>query len=280
MVEPLPAPDPVIPPIIVPIVHVNVLLILEVNPIEVATPLQLTDVVLLVTTGAACTVLVIVTGEPTQVPDVEVGVTMYCTLPSVVLLGSVSVWAMVEPLPAPDPVIPPLIVPIVHANVLPALEVSPMLVATPLQLACVAGVVTTGVGCTVFVIVTAEPAQLPDVDVGVTMYCTLPSVVLFGFVNTSLIVPMQPELHGLAPVMDPVIAPTVQVKLLPALEVSPIFSATPLQLACVDGVVITGVGCTVFVIVTAEPTHAPDVEVGVTMYCTLPSVLLLGLISV
>ena len=70
----------------------------------------------------------------------------------------------------------------------------------------------------------------------------------------------------LPPVIDPTFVPSVQVKLLPALEVSGIDVANPLQLADVDELVTTGVGCTVLVIVKAEPMQLPDVEVGVTRY--------------
>lgn len=48
-----------------------------------------------------------------------------------------------------------------------------------------------------------------------------------------------------APVMPPVIVPTVQVNVLGALAVKAIDGAMPLQVEAVFGVVTTGVGCTV-----------------------------------
>ena len=80
---------------------------------------------------------------------------------------------------------PPVTVPIVHANVLGAVAFSGMLVAVLLQIACVAGTpVITGVGLTVTVIVYGAAAgQLPPVDVGVTIYSTVPAVALLGLVS-------------------------------------------------------------------------------------------------
>lgn len=83
----------------------------------------------------------------------EVGVTMYCTVPAVLVLGLVRTWLIVFPEPALAPVIPPEIVPTVHVNVLATLAVSGMLVAEPLQDDAVLGVVTTGFGFTVTVMV-------------------------------------------------------------------------------------------------------------------------------
>jgi hypothetical protein len=60
---------------------------------------------------------------------------------------------MVDPLPADEPVMPPVIVPTVHVNVLAALAVSAIFVAVALQIVAVLAVVTTGVGLTVTVIV-------------------------------------------------------------------------------------------------------------------------------
>ena len=84
---------------------------------------------------------------------VEVGVTMYSTVPIAELLGLFKVCAIVDPLPALAPVIPPVIVPTVHVNVLAADAVRAMFVAVPLQIVAVFDVVTTGVGLTVTVIV-------------------------------------------------------------------------------------------------------------------------------
>jgi hypothetical protein len=59
-------------------------------------------------------------------------------------------------------------------------------------------------------------------------------------------VPPEPEL---APVMPPVIAPIVQVKLLGALDVKVIFGPVPLQMLAAAELVTVGVGLTVTVIV-------------------------------
>lgn len=82
------------------------------------------------------------------------------------------------------------------------------------------------------------------------------------------------------PVTLPVIAPTVQIKLLVTLAVKVIFGLVPLHVLTVDVLVIAGVGYTVTVIANGEPGHKPAVEVGVTIYCTVPFVELLGLVSV
>lgn len=69
-----------------------------------------------------------------------------------VLLGLVSVCAMVAPAPAVAPVMPPLIVPTVQVNVLGVVAASAILVVPPLQMAAVLAVVTAGIGFTVTVI--------------------------------------------------------------------------------------------------------------------------------
>ncbi len=145
---------PVIPPVTVPTVQLNVLAVDAINAMFVALPLQIAAVLAVVTVGIGLTVTVIVYGDPAQ-PGVavEVGVTMYCTVPAVVLLGLVSACAMVLPLPLDAPVIPPVTVPTVQLNVLEAVDVKAMLVAVPLQMAAVLRVVTDGTGLTVTVIV-------------------------------------------------------------------------------------------------------------------------------
>jgi len=90
---------------------------------------------------------------------------------------------IVAPEPALAPVIPPVIVPIVHEKLLATLAVKLIFGPVPLQVVFVAAVVTIGVGFTVTVIVKAAPAQEPVVEVGVTRYCTVPAVVLLGLVN-------------------------------------------------------------------------------------------------
>ena len=87
-----------------------------------------------------------------------------------------------------------------------------------------------------------------------------------------------PEL-ALAPVMLPVIAPTVQLKLLAVLAVNAMFGPIPLQVLALADVVTNGTGFTVTVMVYAEPTQVPTVEVGVIKYCTEPEVALLGLVK-
>ena len=102
---------------------------------------------------------------------VDVGVTRYSTVPAAVLLGLVNVCAIVLPLPAVAPVIPPVTAPMVQVNVLGTLAVSAILVAVLLQIVSALAVVTKGVGFTVTVIVYGLPGQAVDtVDVGVTMY--------------------------------------------------------------------------------------------------------------
>ena len=54
-------------------------------------PLHVVAAALLVTVGIGLTVIVIVVGFPTQLPVVEVGVTIYCTLPELALLGLVRI---------------------------------------------------------------------------------------------------------------------------------------------------------------------------------------------
>ena len=71
----------------VPIVHAKLLGVLEVNEILGLVPLHVVAAALLVTVGIGLTVIVIVVGFPTQLPVVEVGVTIYCTLPELALLG-------------------------------------------------------------------------------------------------------------------------------------------------------------------------------------------------
>jgi hypothetical protein len=110
------------------------------------------------------------------------------------------------------------------------------------------------------------------------MYCTVPAVELLGLLNTCEIVDPLPFA---APVIPPVIVPTVQLKLLGAVAVRVMLVDVALQIALVLAVVTTGVGFTVTVIVYGDPEHpGVAVDVGVTIYCTVPAVALLGLVSV
>jgi hypothetical protein len=210
IVDPDPAEAPVIPPLTVPIVQVNVEGADEVNAMFVVPPLQMEAVFKVVTTGVGFTVKVIVVGEPAQAPPVEVGVTIYSTEPAVALPGLVRVWLILPPLPADAPVMLPVIVPIVHAKVLAALAASVTFGALPLQTEKAVEVVITGLGLTVNTIVSGVPAQ-PFVEVGVIMYSTDPAVDVLGLVSAWLRVPPDP---AEAPVMPPVIVPIVQLYVL------------------------------------------------------------------
>ena len=79
--------------------------------------------------------------------------------------------------------------------------------------------------------------------------------------------------------IPPVIAPIVQAKVLGADAVKLIFGPVPLHVLAVAALVTAGVGFTVTVIVKADPAHKPVTEVGVTKYCTVPAVALLGFVS-
>jgi hypothetical protein len=74
-------------------------------------------------------------------------------------------------------------VPIVHAKLLETLAVKAILGLVPLQVVAVVLLVIDGAGFMVTVIVVGFPTQLPVVEVGVTIYCTLPFVI-FGLLNT------------------------------------------------------------------------------------------------
>jgi hypothetical protein len=74
-------------------------------------------------------------------------------VPLAELDGLFNVCAIVDPLPADGPVMPPVIVPTVHVNVLAADAVNAIFVAVALHIVAVLAVVTTGVGLTVTVIV-------------------------------------------------------------------------------------------------------------------------------
>ena len=58
------------------------------------------------------------------------------------------------------------------------------------------------------------------------------------------------------------------------------FVPVPLHIVAVEEFVTDGKGFTVTVMVNGLPTHEPAVEVGVTIYCTDPAVVVLGLVSV
>lgn len=133
MLLPEPALAPVILPVMVPTIQVNVLGALAVRAILVLSPLQEEAVFAVVTTGVGLTVIVIVNTGPVQLPLVETGVTRYWTVPADVLLGLVSNWLMVAPEPALAPVIPPVIAPIVQEKLLGAVAERGILGPMPLQ---------------------------------------------------------------------------------------------------------------------------------------------------
>ena len=73
----------------------------------------------------------------------------------------------------------------------------------------------------------------------------MPAVELLGLVNVcAMVLPLPP----VAPLMLPVMVPTVQVKVLGVLAVSAMLVAVPLQIAAVLAVVTTGEGFTVTMI--------------------------------
>jgi hypothetical protein len=96
----------------VPMVQLKLLGIFAVRGTFRVLPLQTDAVERIVITGAGKTVTVTVNTFPEQVPEPETGMTRYSTVPFVVP-GLVSVWDIVDPVPAVAPVMPPVIFPIV-----------------------------------------------------------------------------------------------------------------------------------------------------------------------
>jgi hypothetical protein len=70
---------------------------------------------------------------------------------------------------------------------------------------------------------------------------------------------------ALAPVIPPVIVPTVQAKVLGTELVKLIFGPVPLQALAVGGLVTIGLGFTDTVMVNGAPEHDPVTAVGVTI---------------
>src|SRR4051812_25569031 len=134
MLAPEPGVAPVMPPVMVPIVQEKLLETLAVKLRFVPVPLQMVAVLAFVTAGGGFTVAVMVNGLPTHEPAVEVGVTIYCTDPAEEVLELVSISLMVVPEPEFAPVIPPVIVPNVHVNVLGTPAVKLILVLAPLHM--------------------------------------------------------------------------------------------------------------------------------------------------
>ena len=90
---------------------------------------------------------------------------------------------IVPPDPALAPVMLPVIVPMVQAKLLGALEVNVILGPVPLQVLAIAGLVTAGFGLTVTTMLYGVPTHDPVVEVGVTRYSTVPAVALLGLVR-------------------------------------------------------------------------------------------------
>ena len=242
MLVPEVAVAPVMLPVFVPSVQAKELATLAVKLKAGLVPLQVDGVVELVSDGAGLTVMVIFVAIPAQVPAVDVGVTAYTIDPEVLLLGLVSVWAMLLPLVAVAPVMLPVFVPSVQAKVLAALAVKLRLGLVPLQVEADVALVTAGVGFTVTVILVAIPTHEPAVDVGVTAYTIDPAVLLLGLVNAcAMLLPLEAE----APVMLPVFVPSVQAKVLAALAVRLTLVVAPLHTEAVLAVVTEGVVFTV-----------------------------------
>ena len=90
------------------------------------------EVFAVVRTGDGLTVTTTEYGFPGQLPETDVGVMMYVTVPEEDPLGLVSTWLMVEPEPAVAPVIEPVTVPMVQENVLGTVAVKAIFVLLPL----------------------------------------------------------------------------------------------------------------------------------------------------
>jgi hypothetical protein len=165
------------------------------------------------------------------------GVTLYVTVPGA-SPGFVSVCAIVVPFEAVAPYTPPVTAPIVQLKVVPdTVLVSSIFVGVALQIVVGLVVETLGVGLTVTTMLTGLPGHA--FANGVTMYVTVPAVDS-GLVRTCEIV--VPD-DAVAPVIPPVIAPTVQLKVAPAtLLVSAILVVVPLQIVVGLTVVAFGVG--------------------------------------
>ncbi len=145
------------------------------------------------------------------------------------------------------PVLAPLMVPAsveLHEYVVPpTVLLSAMLVALPLHNVVLDGVkVRDGTGFTVTVMEGLEPTHEPLVDVGTTTYGTVPDAELLGLVSVWLmLLPLLAE----APVMLPVIEPSVQAKVLEAVAVNEMLVPEPLHILAVVAFDTDGTGLTV-----------------------------------
>lgn len=178
IVAPLVAVAPVIPPVIVPIVQLNVAPVtLLFKAMLVFVALQIVVGPVYVTLGVGLTVTIMSTGDPGH--ELAVGVTLYVTVPAVVP-GLTRICAIVDPLEALAPVTPPVVPAIVQLNVAPAtLLVSAIFVVSVLQIVVGLAVETFGVGLTVIVKVCEGPIHVtePFVKFGVTVIVATTGVV-------------------------------------------------------------------------------------------------------
>ena len=140
-----------------------------VNGMLTVPPLQMVAVAALVILGAGFTLTVTVCEVPKQLPPVEVGVTVYITFcVLVVVLVIMSPMLVVVCVIILSPVVLALLAAI-QVYVAAMLLVKARPTALPLQMVAVLALVMVGVGLTVTLTVCEIPAQLPALDVGVTV---------------------------------------------------------------------------------------------------------------
>ena len=168
------------------------------------------------------------------------------------------VWDIVVPEPFDPPLTPDWIT--VHVKEEPATWLVRLsVVVPPEQIDCEAGVtVSTGVGLIVTLTVCDEPAQLPPVEVGVTVYTTtsvLPVVlvIVLLIVLVVCVVVLSPVVFGLSA--------ATQVNVEATLAVSGMLTVCPLHIVADETLVITGTGFTVTVATIGAPGHVPAVGV-------------------
>lgn len=265
IVLPLPLEAPLTPDW--PTVHEKVVPpTLLVKLIEVALPEQMAcEAGVAVRLGTGFTVTVAVPGAPEH--DPMTGVIVYTAVPLVTLVV-VNVCEIVVPEPFDPPATPDCVT--VQVKEEPAtwlLRLS--VVVAPEQMDCEVGVtVNTGVGLIVTLTVCDEPAQLPPVEVGVTVYTTtslLPVVlvIVLLMVLVVCVVVLSPVVFGLFA--------ATQVNVEATFAVSGMLTVCPLQIVADDALVMTGTGFTVTVAVIGAPGHVP--AVGVMVYVAVPAVL-------
>ena len=171
---------------------------------------------------------------------------------------------MIVPDPELAPDMPLDAVPTVQLKLAEAVDVNGMLSGKPLHTLTFVWLVNAGPGLTVTVIVSDDPEHPPVWDVGVTMYCTLPGVLLLVFASVWFIVLPLPLDALLMLVGNGEIVPIVQLKLLGALAVSGKLNAP--QVVAEVVAVITGVGFTVITTEAVTPGQFKTAETGVTRY--------------